>query len=330
MNQDSRSREGSALLRIFAAGSAGAVAVGALIYLTNAGTVVAGLHRALAVLPFVIALEGCSLACETFALYRLYGRERTQLSLTDMLRAALVGYPPMILLPAGRAVAEAVRAGLLSRRAGVPIAAAVAVQMQAVLLIATASVSFICAAAMVRVVGPTPLALAIAANGVVTGLLAAAVLAAGRRSRLGEWAARRWDRLRIGPAFDEALRRRSPPPFVSIAFALVSRLMQIGQLALLLGAIAGHFELWRALGAEGVHLVGASLGDLVPAQLGASDAAYAASADALGLSAGSALAIALLAHATQAVWCLGGALVPLFLLATPARTPIVHLPLNRQ
>jgi len=260
-----------------------------------------------------VALEGAALACETFALWRLYGDDRGRLSAGEMIRAGLVGYVPMVLLPAGRAVAEAVRAGLLARRTSGPLAAAVAVQMQLALLLAVSGVSFACAVSMLLLAGPGWLALAMAANGAITGALAAAMLAAGRRSRIGGWLAKHWGRFRGGPEFDLALRGRPPLPVAAIAAAFAGRLLQVGQLGVLFFGIAGHVDPLRAFAVEGVHLVGATLGDLIPAQLGASDATFSFSAGALGLPAGGALTIALLAHATQAVWCAAGALAPLLI-----------------
>jgi hypothetical protein len=57
-----------------------------------------------------------------------------------------------------------------------------------------------------------------------------------------------------------------------------------------------------ALSANGVGLVGASLGDLVPGQLGATDATFAVSAGTVGLTRESAISVALVIHLVQMTW----------------------------
>ncbi len=110
----------------------GVAAVVALLIVVNASTVVSQLSHAAVVLPIAFALEAGVLACETYALWRLYGEERHAIGFADMLRAALIGYPSMVLLPAGRSVAEAVRASLLAKHTNWQRATSAAVEMQVV------------------------------------------------------------------------------------------------------------------------------------------------------------------------------------------------------
>jgi hypothetical protein len=284
----------------------GLAVVAGLIHLVSGGVVLAALHRAAAWLPLVFLLEGGMLACETCALWLLYGDDRKNLSAGDMARAALAGYPTMVLLPAGRAVAEVYRASILARRTSAPRAAAAAVLMQAVLLLATSVVSLLCAGAAFVIAGSTTLPLLIAGNALLTGVLGAGILVGGRRSRIGAWLGRRWQRMRSGPEFDEVLIRASTFPVKPLIAASAARLLQSAQLAVLILAVAGRTRIVQTLSAEGVHLVGASVGDLIPAQMGATEAAYTLSAAVLGLAPGAALAIALLTHLTQAAWALIG------------------------
>jgi hypothetical protein len=58
-------------------------------------------------------------------------------------------------------------------------------------------------------------------------------------------------------------------------------------------------------------MVATSAGDLIPGQLGVTDAAFALAAPALQLSLASAVAVALLSHGVQLAWCAAGALTPL-------------------
>jgi hypothetical protein len=66
-------------------------------------------------------------------------------------------------------------------------------------------------------------------------------------------------------------------------------------------AIGGSPTLRGALTAHGIHLVGATLGDLLPNQLGVVDGAYRAFAPMLGLGHAPerALSIAFVAHTAQ-------------------------------
>jgi hypothetical protein len=68
---------------------------------------------------------------------------------------------------------------------------------------------------------------------------------------------------------------------------------------------------------EGVHLVGAAVGDLMPSQLGTTEANFTLAAAALALPAASAVSIALLAHLAQILWVLVGAVVPVVWPAPP-------------
>ena len=152
-----------------------------------------------------------------------------------------------------------------------------------------------------------------AGNGVLTTLATAAILAGGRHSRIGVWLARGWERMRSAPEFDALFRRASPFPRAAALAALAGKLMQVGQLFILLFATARRTGLLRALSAEAVHLVGSTFGDLIPAQLGATDGAYTYFAGTLELSTATALAIAMLCHLNQAVWAVIGCVAPIFL-----------------
>lgn len=73
------------------------------------------------------------------------------------------------------------------------------------------------------------------------------------------------------------------------------------QYGVILAAVGGARTVQSAFVAHGIHLVGATLGDLVPNQLGIVDGTYSAFAGALGLGdkAANAISIAFVAHAVQ-------------------------------
>jgi len=268
------------------------------------GRVLAG---AAALFPLVLALEGAQLACTTLALRSLYG---PRVPSGQLVRAGLIGYAVMGLVPAGRAVAEVTRASLLTRWVGAARAAAAAARIQVATLIANGIISI---AAVVAVVvsasAPAWLPLAIAGNGAVTLALGASVLLAARR-RPGAWLGRVVPKAQgFGADLDDVLQAEPALPAGAIGWELLGRFFQVAQNAVFLACVGGEPTLSRALTSEGIHLVGAALGELIPGQLGATEGNYTLAAGALALPVASAVAIALLAHISQLVWVLAGSLV---------------------
>ncbi|HEY3804237.1 MAG TPA: lysylphosphatidylglycerol synthase domain-containing protein [Kofleriaceae bacterium] len=285
------------------------------------------IERAAAYFPFVVLLEGAILACSTLALRALYGDAGKNVPVSQLARAALVGYAVQGVMPAGRAAAEATRASLLARWVGTARAAAAAGRMQAVVLIANGIVS---TAATIAVLAdgraPRWLPIVIGANSVVTLGLGGAILIVARRAKIGSWLGRRVKRLAgFGADLDVALRAEAPVPAAAIAWELLGRVVQVAQNAVLIACLGtGAVSLGLAFCAEGIHLVGAAVGDLIPAQLGATEGNFRLAGSALGLSHASAVSIAVIAHLAQLVWVSVGALV--LLLWRPARRIATKVP----
>jgi hypothetical protein len=224
-----------------------------------------------------VVLEGARVVCETAGTRALQGTPR--LPLRALARAQLAGYAVCYLLPAGRTVAEAVKAAMLARHAGRERVVGVALANQAMALVAVAIASGLCAA------GATGrLAALLAAHAAVTGATGLAILATA------------WRRM-------PAAGKRA-----ALAGMLASRACQAGALAALLRAAAPGARPLDAVVLWGLHLVGASLGDVVPAQLGIADAALGLGAASAHLDVAAALAVASAARAAQLVWvCVGAA-----------------------
>src|SRR5207244_7994345 len=85
------------------------------------------------------------------------------------------------------------------------------------------------------------------------------------------------------------------------AWSFLGRLAQVAQCAVLLRAVGGAGTISGGFIGEGIHLVGAGIGDLVPGQLGTNEGAYSAFAGALGLAdaPASAVSLALLPRIAQ-------------------------------
>lgn len=287
-----------------------ALALGGLAYLIGRigpDVVLGALGRSANLLPVVLLLEAGIAALETVALRALYGADAHRIPTRVLVRACLTGYPVMCLVPVGRAAAEAARAVVLAPYTSAGIAAAVATRLQGVLSLGNGLVCVMTAAAVVAAAGPPALAWALAGNSAVMFVIGAAVLALGAFARLGRGLARITQRAeRFGAAFDGALRAAPPLPVAPLAAAVAARLVQVTQYGVLVVAVGGAGGVSSALIAEGIHMLGASAGDLIPSQLGATEATFALSAPALGFAAADAVAIAILGRFAQLFWAAVG------------------------
>jgi hypothetical protein len=259
--------------------------------------------------PFagVVLLEGVAVACSVAGMGAVYRATGVTVPVPLLVRTGLIGYAVAGLVPAGRAAAEATRAALVSPLVGRGRAGAAALRLQAVALLANSVVSFVAAFAAA---GHGLLALFIAGNGVLTLVLGGGALLLDWHGRVGAFLARYLPSLGgFGRDLDAHLGK-SGFPRASLAWELGARAVQIAQNGVLVAAVGGAFGLGQALRAEGIHLVGAAVGDLIPQQLGVTDANFTLSAATLGLAPGDAMAVALLAHLSQLIWVAAGALVP--------------------
>jgi hypothetical protein len=254
-------------------------------------------RRSAALLPLMVLLEGVMLACSIFGLRALYGRQRDAISVRGWVRAAAWGYLVGLVAPAGRAAGEAVRAVILHKEGGGPTAGLAAVRIQAVALCANGVASVIAAVATYAVVGPTRLTAFVAINAAVTGFFGAG-LVFGQKTKI----AAGWMRKLHGPAkvalFDEALSQESHLAR-GFLWEVIGRGFQWSQYTLVVVSVGGHAGVLVGLVAQGVHLVAASVGDLIPGQLGVSEANFALSSAALGMSGMSGSVIGVMIHSAQ-------------------------------
>ena len=133
--------------------------------------------------------------------------------------------------------------------------------------------------------------------------LSASVLAVLRGARAGRWIERLRRRFTRSdapsPELDPDARRRIP--WRAAAVCSLSRSAQVVQYGVILAAVGGILTVRNAFIAHGIHLVGATLGDMLPNQLGVVDGAYRAFAAEVGFAdaPARALSIAFVAHAAQ-------------------------------
>jgi hypothetical protein len=218
----------------------------------------------------------------------------------------------MVLLPAGRAAGEVARGALFARHIGVPSAASCATQLQASYVSAIGVLSLVELWAVASLPGRrSSLALLLGVNAALTIAGAAGLVAILWDARVGRWLAtlrRRVSRAQE-PASLAPLARRIP--WTAACACSVGRSAQAVQYALILSAVGGVVTFRSALVVHGVHLVGATLGDAIPGQLGVLDGTYRAFAVVIGFASEPerALSIAFVAHATQLVLAAVGVVV---------------------
>ena len=301
-----------------ATASLGLCAVILLLLHTGVHAVVLALSHAASFFPWILLLEGAILACSLSALRALYGEDRHRIPMRALVRAGLIGYVVMALVPAGRTAAEAARAALLSRYSSGTRAAAAAAKLQALSLLANAAISIPAMIAVYCVLGlslPTGL---IAINLILTGALGTGILIAARGAWMGAWVGRRVNAVgESGREFDRHFSTSDASSFQAFGWELLGRVLQVLQNGLLVASVGGALGILPAFCSEALHLVGAAAGDLIPAQLGATELSYRFSAAALALRPADSLSIALLAHTSQLFWVAAGILIPATLGSTP-------------
>ena len=272
------------------------------VWAADARAVLLGLGASAHALPALAALEGAMLACSVLALRALYGQSSARVSARQWTQAAAAGYAVGLVVPMGRSAAEATRAVLLGRSVGGPRAAVAAVQMQGVTLISNALFVAPATLAALALVGPALMPLLVFLNGLVAALLGGSILLLRQRGRPGRWLGAAVRRLqRFGIAFDAAEGASRGDLLRALAWECLARLTQAAQCWVALQALGQSVGPVRALATRGVLMVGSALGDLLPAQLGATEATLVVGAGALGLTAAIAASLALAVHVGQLI-----------------------------
>ena len=255
-------------------------------------------------LPLILGLEAVQAATDVIALRLVLGHAARRIPRSTWLRSSVVAYAMMILLPAGRAAGEVARGALFARHVGASSAATAGAQLQAAYLSANGLLSIVeWWTVSSLATGAVSLSVLLGINAAIMVVAAAGLLAILADARVGRWlerVRRRFTRASEStPALDPLARRRVPWGAAGVCAA--GRSLQVVQYAVILHAVGGTATVRSALVVHGVHLVGATLGDAVPGQLGVVDATYRAFASVLGFADAPerALSIAFVAHASQ-------------------------------
>jgi len=265
----------------------GLALVAYLVTNAGAGRVAAVLLQAGRWLPIIFALEVFQMGTDVLALRSILEGRWRQIPLATWVRSSAISYAMMTLLPAGRAAGEVTRATLFSVHIGTPRAATAGTCLQAAYLSANGMLSLAaCLAVASRFGLRAPLAMLLAGNVVFQAIIAGSLLAILRAARIGRWLDRTRRRFVPGaedsPALETGERRRIP--WRAALVCSVGRAAQTLQYGVILYAVGGTLTARNAFITHGIHLVGATLGDMLPNQLGVTDGAYRAFATDLGFA----------------------------------------------
>ena len=238
-------------------------------------------------LPIIFALEVFQVGTDFLALRSILGARWRRIPRTTWLRSSAIAYAMMTLLPAGRAAGEVTRATLFSKYVGTPRAATTSTLLQAAYLSANGVLSLVaCMVVASRFGFRAPLALLLAGNVVSQAFIAGSLLTILRAARIGRWLDRM--RLRFVPGAKESLpldpEERRRIPWRAALVCCVGRAAQVAQYGVILHAVGGVLTVRNAFVTHGIHLVGATLGDMLPNQLGVTDGFFRAFAGDLGFA----------------------------------------------
>lgn len=277
----------------------GVVALAFVVRAVGGEATLAALRRVARYVPALVALEVGIVAVNGLALASFYRAGGRVAPARPFWNAVFIGHLFAVTLPAGRFLAEGWKAARLSPHTGLPTAAAAAVGLQAATLLANAVGAFATTLAVWWRCGWTAPTWAVAALGAAMVGIGGGVALAGH-AEVGRRIGARVEVAReAGAAFDGAYALASRGLLGAVAWETVGRALQCTQILALRAALGARAGALDALATYGLILTGAAVGDLVPAQLGATDAALTLAARRVGLGAADALALTLTLHAVQ-------------------------------
>lgn len=288
----------------------------------GAGHVLQTLRELRPWLPSLLALELGRMTCEWLATRTALGGLAARLSAARFWRGQLLGQALDVLMPAGRATSETAKAAIFAHDIGLAQAAALATALQLAALVANALLAVLGFVASRDMVLPSGLGLGLLAYAAGTVSIVVAVVSCAAAPRLR----RLFRRL---PFVHDTLERfaqlialQPRRLLCAVAAQVLGRVCQGAQLVLLTTVLAGVPALSAMLLGQAVYLVGAALGDLVPMQIGTTDAIFVYAADGLSLQPAAAMALTLALRAVQVIIALAsGALALGLWLATVRRKP---------
>lgn len=269
-------------------------------------------------LPLAALLELGRIGLDAVATRLVLGPAGRRIRRARLLVLHLITHGVMNVMPAGRGTSEAAKAMLLADDLGTEAAVSMGTSNQANVLLSSALFSLPCAIAAHLALHSAPLTLAILGHFAVLFAAGLGLRVLQTHPRAVQWLAGLLPRFSARVhAFAEASRQTPTLAAGPIAAMMLGRLLQTGEYAVLAHAVGLDVSPLAALAVQGLNLVAAAVGVLVPGQLGSAEAIFALAAGALGTTPAMAVSIALLAHTVS----LAFAAIGLTLLAAWALLP---------
>jgi len=299
-------------------GVVGLVALVLIVRHVGPDVIFATLQPALRWLPVLCALELGRAACEAVASYLAFGKLARKIPLLTLFRANLIGQSVASLAPAPRVVNEGIKVGLLGPYVGVAPAVSVGFVNQAATLSSVGLFSIPCGIAIFALEGPSVWFWAALIHSIVLLTNAFALRVFTKAERPGKWLAKHFPRFedRIA-AFRAHAKEVDLLALGPTGAFLLNRCFQVAQYWVAARAVGIDAGFLRALAAQGVNLVSAAVGVLVPGGFGTTDGAFTLAANLLGTTVQRGVALALLMRCVQLIWLLVGAGL---LLAAPVKS----------
>ncbi len=293
------------MIRRFAAGVLGISLVAYMVNHIGLGAVLQALRGAAYYFPGILLCEFLFWFFGTLSQRALYGRDAKKIPWFQIWRSGFAAYAIMGLIPMGRIVAETARAVSFAPYVGKSKAVVVAVQVQILALCVTALVAGVSGLFIFNRAPASPAAWLAIANAGGAFVLAVLAVLASKYLKIGQKLGFLIPRIKLfGREFDAHFAGSTVFPRAALGYELLCRLSQIIQNGLLVMAVGGVLSVSNAFCSEGLHLIGATLGDLIPGQWGVTELVYGETGSILGLGDQGALGIALLAHMAQLFWVL--------------------------
>lgn len=290
----------------------GLVVIASLVHHIGVEEVGAALVRTAPVLPFAFLLDAVRIGFDALSTRWLLGERGRAIPWSTLYLGHVVGHGVMNVFPAGRSASEAVKAALFHRYLGAAEALAMGASNQANTLLSSAVFSLVCAAAAFVTLTDRALPVAMVVHFVVLFIAGAGMRIAATNAHIEAFFARRLPRVGVHLRRFAERSRETPVvawrPVFAMAMGRLAQTLEYGLLAYAVGISVGPLE---ALTVQGINLIAAAVGVLMPGQLGSSEAVFAMAADALGTDRASAMTIALAAHLVALSWAILG-LVLLF------------------
>ena len=283
----------------------GVVLMGYLIRKIGVDNLLNAVKNAWVFLPFIVFLDITWQLGEVLSYRCIIGKEVKRIPIKECIRMQMAAYAVLTLVPTGRIGAEVARAALIRKYLSYGTTGAAATLTQAVSLFANAVVSILCVVAVWHMAGEwSTLAWLVLGNAGICTIGGLAIIVISRKSKIGERLTRWIPALGTSiQSMDEAMQVPVSRLLKAGSYCLAARLGQTLQYGLMFAAVGGPIGLTPAFVSQGIHLVSAAMGDIIPNGVGIMEAIYTANAASLGFADAPerAIAIPLLARASQVV-----------------------------